>query len=76
MVEKRRHRSDRYRLIPVSAVYTRGERLHKIRDRPAGYGSKALLSGAGDLPRPRRPVGGGPDGLGTIRKAEARASAF
>ena len=34
MVEKRRHRSDRYRLIPVSAVYTRGERLHKIRDRP------------------------------------------
>ena len=35
MVEKRRYRSDRYRLIPVSAVYTRGERLHKIRDRPA-----------------------------------------
>ena len=34
MVEKRRYRSDRYRLIPVSAVYTRGERLHKIRDRP------------------------------------------
>ena len=34
MVEKRRCRSDRYRLIPVSAVYTRGERLHKIRDRP------------------------------------------
>ena len=34
MVEKRRHRSDRCRLIPVSAVYTRGERLHKIRDRP------------------------------------------
>ena len=34
MVEKRRYRSDRYRLIPVSAVCTRGERLHKIRDRP------------------------------------------
>ena len=34
MVEKRRHRSDRCRLIPVSDVYTRGERLHKIRDRP------------------------------------------
>ena len=34
MVGKRRYRSDRYRLIPVSAVYTRGERLHKIRDRP------------------------------------------
>ena len=34
MVEKRRYRSNRYRLIPVSAVYTRGERLHKIRDRP------------------------------------------
>ena len=34
MVEKRLYRSDRYRLIPVSAVYTRGERLHKIRDRP------------------------------------------
>ena len=34
MVEKRRYRSDHYRLIPVSAVYTRGERLHKIRDRP------------------------------------------
>ena len=35
MVEKRRHRSDRCRLIPVSAVCTRGERLHKIRDRPS-----------------------------------------
>ena len=35
MVEKRRYRSNRYRLIPVSAVYTRGERLHKIRDRPS-----------------------------------------
>lgn len=37
MVEKRRHRSDRCRLIPVSAVYTRGERLHKIRDRPSFF---------------------------------------
>lgn len=37
MVEKRRYRSDRYRLIPVSAVYTRGERLHKIRDRPPNH---------------------------------------
>ena len=35
MVEKRRYRSDRYRLILVSAVYTCGERLHKIRDRPS-----------------------------------------
>ena len=34
MIEKRRHRSDRCRLISVSAVCTRGERLHKIRDRP------------------------------------------
>ena len=34
MVDKRRYRSDRYRLILVSAVYTCGERLHKIRDRP------------------------------------------
>ena len=34
MVEKRRQRSDRCRLISVSAVCTRGERLHKIRDRP------------------------------------------
>ena len=34
MVEKRRHRSDRCRLIPVSAVCSHGEHLHKIRDRP------------------------------------------
>ena len=38
MVEKRRYRSDRYRLIPVSAVCTRGERLHKIRDRSLWWG--------------------------------------
>ena len=45
MVEKRRHRSDRYRLILVSAVYTRGERLHKIRDRPAlGYAFPNIIA--------------------------------
>ena len=52
MVAKRRYRSDRYRLIPVSAVYTRGERLHKIRDRPetsfsssnSGFGIESSVS--------------------------------
>ena len=44
MVEKRQYRSDRYRLIPVSAVYTRGERLHKIRDRPSQIFFEASFS--------------------------------
>lgn len=49
IVEKRRHRSDRYRLIPVSAICTREERLHKIRDRPEGY--SPLLAAMRDLDR-------------------------
>ena len=47
MVEKRRYRSDRYRLIPVSAVYTRGERLHKIRDRPGYYNTQRVQRNLG-----------------------------
>ena len=43
MVEKRRHRSDRCRLIPVSAVYTCGERLHKIRDRPTSICQQVIF---------------------------------
>ena len=42
MVEKRRHRSDRYRLLPVSAVCSHRERLHTIRVRPPDFSFTVL----------------------------------